>query len=253
MLLPRIIPCLDVRHGRVVKGIRFLDLKDSGDPVELAAYYASSGADEVVWLDIVATVEDLKLATDLIAQARRKVDVPMTVGGGIRSLDHVEALLEAGADKVSINTYAVQNPAIISEVARRWGSQCMVVAIDARREGDHYQVYTHGGRQRTDWELGAWLKAAEESGAGEFLLTSMDRDGTQAGYDLPMLRFARERVRRPIIASGGAGTVAHLAEALRDGHDALLLASILHQGTLTVPGIKEALRQEGVLVRWPIL
>lgn len=252
MLLPRIIPCLDVRHGRVVKGVRFLDLKDSGDPVELAAYYAASGADEVVWLDIVATVEDLELATDLIAQARRRVDIPMTIGGGIRSLRQVEALLEAGADKVSINTYAVQNPRVIGQVAARWGSQCMVVAVDARREGDHFQVYTHGGRQRTDWELGAWLKAAEAEGAGEFLLTSMDRDGTQAGYDLPMLRFARQLVHRPVIASGGAGSIDHLAEALRDGQDALLLASILHQGTLTIPVIKAELAQRGLPVRWPL-
>lgn len=252
MLLPRIIPCLDVRHGRVVKGVRFLDLKDSGDPVELAAYYAASGADEVVWLDIVATVEELELATDLIAQARRRVDIPMTIGGGIRSLRQVEALLEAGADKVSINTYAIQNPQVIGQVAARWGSQCMVVAVDARREGDHFQVYTHGGRQRTDWELGAWLRAAEAEGAGEFLLTSMDRDGTQAGYDLPMLRFARGLVHRPVIASGGAGSIDDLTEALRDGQDALLLASILHQGTLTIPAIKAELARRGLPVRWPL-
>lgn len=252
MLLPRIIPCLDVRHGRVVKGVNFLDLQDNGDPVELAEYYARTGADEVVWLDIVATVDELELATDLIARARARVDVPMTVGGGIRALHQVASLLGAGADKVSINTYAAENPDIISQVAARWGSQCMVVAVDARREGDHFQVYTHGGRKRSEWALGPWLRRAQEEGAGEFLLTSMDRDGTRSGYDLPMLEYARSLVQRPIIASGGAGSIEDLAEALRHGQDALLIASILHQKDVTVEQIKATLAAKGVAVRWPI-
>ncbi len=252
MYLPRIIPCLDVRHGRVVKGVKFLELVDSGDPVELAAHYAATGADELVWLDIVATVEDLQLATDLIVKARRRLDIPLTVGGGIRTIHQVEALLTAGADKVSINSQALAEPALVAEVARRFGSQCMVVAVDARREDDHWQVYRHGGRTRTDWELGAWLRRAEAQGAGEFLLTSMDADGTQQGYDLPMLAFARQHVHRPLIASGGAGSVDDLEQALRHGEDALLLASILHQGNTTIPGLKSELSRRGVPVRWPI-
>lgn len=252
MHLPRIIPCLDVRHGRVVKGVNFLDLVDSGDPVELATAYAAQGADELVWLDIVATVEDLELATDLIRRARAGVDVPLTVGGGIRSIGQVEALLEAGADKVSINSQALAQPDLVSAVARRWGSQCMVVAIDAQREGDHWQVFSHGGRTRTRWSLKAWLERAEGEGAGEFLLTSMDADGTRQGYDLAMLNYAREIVHRPLIASGGAGNIDDLEDALRHGHDALLLASILHQGDTTLPQIKSELRDRGVSVRWPI-
>lgn len=252
MHLARIIPCLDVRHGRVVKGVRFLDLVDSGDPVELAAQYAASGADEIVWLDIVATVEDLDLATGLIRAARRRVDVPLTVGGGIRTLEQVAALLEAGADKVSINSQALVEPELVTRVARRFGSQCMVVAVDARREGDHYQVYRHGGRTRTPWELGSWLIRAEEAGAGEFLLTSMDADGTRSGYDLPMLAFARRHIHRPLVASGGAGSVADLEAALRAGEDALLLASILHQRAVTIPLLKDILKERGLPIRWPL-
>ncbi len=252
MYLPRIIPCLDVRHGRVVKGVKFLDLIDSGDPVELAEHYAATGADELVWLDIVATIEDLQLATDLIFKARRRIDIPLTVGGGIRTIEQVEALLTAGADKVSINSQALAEPALVSKVARRFGSQCMVVAVDARREGDHWQVFRHGGRTRTDWELGAWLRQAEDEGAGEFLLTSMDADGTQQGYDLPMLDFAHQHIHRPLIASGGAGSVDDLEQALRHGEDALLLASLLHQGSISIPGLKAELIRRGVPVRWPI-
>jgi len=252
MYLPRIIPCLDVRHGRVVKGVNFLDLADNGDPVELAERYAATGADELVWLDIVATVEDLELATDLIRRARQGVDIPLTVGGGIRTVGQVGALLDAGADKVSINSQALAEPDLIGRVAKRWGSQCMVVAIDAQREGDHWQVYSHGGRSRTNWELGAWLKRAEQEGAGEFLLTSMDADGTRRGYDLPMLSFARSLIHRPQIASGGAGSIDDLENAIRHGEDALLIASILHQGDTDLPHIKEALIQRGVAVRWPI-
>jgi cyclase len=252
MYLPRIIPCLDVRHGRVVKGVNFLGLVDNGDPVALAQHYAANGADEIVWLDIVATVEELELATDLIRQARLGIDVPLTVGGGIRTMDQVAALLDAGADKVSINSQVLASPELIGQVARRWGSQCMVVAIDAKRESDHWQVFSHGGRTRTDWALGDWLIRAENEGAGEFLLTSMDADGTRRGYDLPMLAYARSLIHRPLIASGGAGGIDDLETALRAGEDALLLASILHQGDTTLSSLKQALITRGVPVRWPI-
>lgn len=252
MLMPRIIPCLDVRHGRVVKGVRFQELIDSGDPVALAAEYARDGADEIVWLDIVATVEDLALSLSLIQAARRELAIPLTVGGGIRSIRHVEELLAHGADKISINSYALQHPEILPEIARRWGSQCLVIAIDAKREGNHFQVYSHGGRTRTERELGQWLRQAETLGAGEFLLTSMDRDGTQAGYDLEMLTYARQHVARPIIASGGAGRVQDLADAIAHGQSAVLLASILHQRQITVGGIKAELAGQGVAVRWPL-
>ncbi|MDA8193441.1 MAG: HisA/HisF-related TIM barrel protein [Thermaerobacter sp.] len=252
MLMPRIIPCLDVRHGRVVKGVRFQELIDSGDPVALAAEYARDGADEIVWLDIVATVEDLALSLSLIQAARRELAIPLTVGGGIRSIRHVEELLAHGADKISINSYALQHPEILPEIARRWGSQCLVIAVDAKREDDHFQVYSHGGRIRTERELGQWLRQAETLGAGEFLLTSMDRDGTQAGYDLEMLAYARQHVARPIIASGGAGRVQDLADAIGHGQSAVLLASILHQRQITVGGIKAELAAQGVAVRWPL-
>jgi cyclase len=249
--MPRIIPCLDVRHGRVVKGVRFQELVDSGDPIELAERYGLDGADELVWLDIVATVEDLALSVELIAKARKRLAIPLTVGGGIRSLQHVEELLAHGADKVSINSYALKEPAIISHIANRWGSQCVVVAVDAKRDADQYRVYSHGGRNPTGYELGVWLHEAEERGAGEFLLTSMDRDGTQLGYDLPMLAYARSRVRRPIIASGGAGRIQDLKEAILQGNQAVLLASLLHQSQLTISQIKQTLKEEGVPVRWP--
>lgn len=249
--MPRIIPCLDVRHGRVVKGVHFENLVDSGDPVELAARYDQEGADELVWLDIVATVEDLALSLSLIQQARDQLAIPLTVGGGIRSIGHVEDLLAHGADKVSINSYALSHPDIITQIADRWGSQCVVVAVDAKREGDHFQVYSHGGRQRTPYELGEWLREAEDRGAGEFLLTSMDKDGTQTGYDLAMLAYARTMVQRPVIASGGAGSIAHIEEALTQGNQAVLLASILHQERLSIADIKRTLLTKGVTVRWP--
>lgn len=252
MLMPRIIPCLDVRHGRVVKGVKFQELIDSGDPVALAAEYAREGADEIVWLDIVATVEELNLSLSLISAARQKLAIPLTVGGGIRSLQHVEDLLAHGADKISINSYALQHPEILPDIARRWGSQCLVVAVDARREGDHFQVYSHGGRSRTNWELGQWMRLAEDRGAGEFLLTSMDRDGTQSGYDLEMLAEARRHVSRPIIASGGAGRIQDLTDAIQHGQSAVLLASILHQRHVTIEEIKSQLKSEGVPVRWPL-
>ncbi len=252
MVKARIIPCLDVKHGRVVKGTHFVNLQDSGDPVDLCIKYSAEGADELVWLDITATVEDEELSLELISRAREGLAIPLTVGGGIRSLRHVEELLAHGADKVSINSYGLEHPDILADISRRWGSQCLVVAVDAQWEDDHYQVYSHGGRSRTLWELGAWLETAQNAGAGEFLLTSIDKDGTQDGYDLPMLRFARERVARPIIASGGAGSVNDLALAIQEGQQAVLLASLLHQNHMTIAQIKQQLTQEGVDVRWPL-
>lgn len=250
--MPRIIPCLDVRHGRVVKGVQFEALVDSGDPVELAWRYAEDGADELVWLDIMATVEAVSLRWDQISRARERLNIPLTVGGGIRTLKDVTALLEHGADKVSINSQALLDPDLITQVASRWGSQCVVVAIDAKREGDQFIVYSHGARRRTQWELGAWLRESQRRGAGEFLLTSIDQDGSQDGYDLTMLDYARQHVSSPIIASGGAGTVTHLRDAITAGNQAVLLASILHQGRIGVAEIKQQLQQAGVRVRWPI-
>ncbi len=250
--MPRIIPCLDVKHGRVVKGVQFGSLVDEGDPVELAVRYAEDGADELVWLDIMATVERTQWRWDQISRARQRLNIPLTVGGGIKTVDDVTALLEHGADKVSINSQALENPDLITQVANRWGAQCVVVAVDAKREDDGFYVYSHGGRHRTSWELGEWLVESERRGAGEFLLTSIDRDGSQHGYDLALLDYARRCVARPLIASGGAGAVEDLLEAIEAGHPAVLLASILHQGQTSVATIKQQLRGRGVMVRWPV-
>lgn len=249
MLKPRIIPCLDVRHGRTVKGIQFQNMVDSGDPVALALEYADDGADELVWLDIAATVEESRIHHEQIMDLRTRLKIPLTVGGGVRRLQDVESLLDHGADKVSINSAALANPSLIEEVARRWGSQCVVVAVDARRVTGHLQVFSHGGRQNVGRELGSWLREAEERGAGEFLLTSIDHDGSQHGYDLEMLNYARALTHRPIIASGGAGSVDHLAALLNEGHQAMLVASLLHQGRSTVSTLKRQLRQRGFSVR----
>lgn len=257
MLAKRLIPCLDVRHGRVVKGVHFQDLIDAGDPVELAVRYAQDGADELVWLDIVATVEERQTALDQIRRARQTLNIPLTVGGGIRTLDDVATLLTAGADKVSVNSQALATPEIIAGIRDRWGSQCAVVAIDAKLEADadgppQYRVYSHGGRVPTEWELGRWIATAQALGAGEFLLTSIDTDGTGQGFDLPMLRYARQFTERPIIASGGAGEVAHLQAAVENGADAVLIASLLHLKHWSIPAIKTWLSQKGVPVRWPL-
>lgn len=249
MLKARIIPCLDVRNGRTVKGVGFEDLVDSGDPVELALRYAEDGADELVWLDIAATIEDRDFSLEQIRRVRTGLKVPLTVGGGVRTADDVGRLLESGADKVSINSAALSNPTLIEEVARHWGSQCVVVAVDARRMGQEYGVFSHGGRHPVGRVLGEWLCEAEERGAGEFLLTSIDRDGGQQGYDRDMVEYARARTRRPIIASGGAGTVDHLAAMLSRGHMALLLASMLHRGQTSVSALKTALSKRGFPVR----
>ena len=252
MLAKRICPCLDVAGGRVVKGRRFQSLSDQGDPVLLARRYADEGADELVFLDIEASLQGRGTMVDLVSRVARELFIPLTVGGGIRSESDIRLLLRAGADKVAIQSAAVGDPELVQRAATSFGSQCVVVAIDAKREGDHWQVYSHGGRKRTRWGLVDWLVRAQAEGCGEFLLTSMDADGTRHGYDLAMLNEARRFIARPLIASGGAGTIDDLEQALRDGQDALLVASMLHQKEFTVAGIKAELRSRGVSVRWPL-
>jgi cyclase len=249
MLQARIIPCLDVRQGRTVKGVNFQNMVDSGDPVEQALFYAQDGADEIVWLDITATLEDRALYLRQIAELRRQLKIPLTVGGGIRAIADVERVLNHGADKVSINSAAVHRPELVEEVAHRWGSQCVVVAIDAKRVNGEFEVFSHGGQRATGRRLGPWLHEAQERGAGEFLLTSIDSDGVQAGYDVAMMNFARRQTVRPIIASGGAGSIDHLADMLAQGHTALLLASLLHRGQITVQTLKRQLKDRGFAIR----
>ncbi|HVH65306.1 MAG TPA: imidazole glycerol phosphate synthase subunit HisF [Candidatus Acidoferrum sp.] len=251
MLRKRIIPCLDVAGGRVVKGIHFRGLRDQGDPVELAATYSDQGADEVVFLDIEAAPQNRATLVDLVERTAREVFIPFTVGGGVREVDEIRALLRAGADKVSIQTAAVQHPGLITDGARVYGSQCIVVAIDAKRETDDaWQVYTHGGRQPTSIEAVAWAREAERRGAGEILLTSIDADGTKRGYDIGLTRAVADAVSIPVIASGGAGHPQHLADVLTEGHaDAALAASIFHEGTFPIPETKRFLREQGIPVR----
>lgn len=249
MLRVRLIPCLDVRNGRTVKGVRFQNLIDSGDPVELALRYADDGADELVWLDIAATVDDQELQLDQISQLRSSLRIPLTVGGGIRGVDDVERLLKHGADKVSMNSAVFSRPTLIEEVARRWGSQCTVVAVDVVRAKGQYEVYSHGGHRDTGRELGDWLKEAESYGAGEFLLTSIDQDGRQEGYDITMMNYARTCTSRPLIASGGAGHLDHFADLYAAGHSSMLVASLLHQEKITIADIKAHLHERGIPVR----
>ncbi|NMP24737.1 imidazole glycerol phosphate synthase subunit HisF [Sulfobacillus harzensis] len=256
MLRARIIACLDVRWGQTVKGVKFEQLRELGDPIERALAYAREGADEIVWLDVQATLDNAKPRADLIARLRQKLNIPLTVGGGITNLGDVESLLEAGADKVSINSRVLQEPALIEDIARRWGSQCVVVAVDAKRVTKGYRVFSHGGHVDAGWWLADWVAAAEERGAGEFLLTSMDCDGRQEGFDLPMLDVARSATRRPVIASGGAGSAEHIAAALDRGHRACLLASVLHEGRLSIRELKADLAERGYRIRavdreWP--
>jgi cyclase len=249
-LARRVIPCLDVDAGRVVKGTQFVDLRDAGDPAELAARYNEDLADELVFLDITASHETRPILLDAVRRTADNVFIPLTVGGGIRTLDDMEALLRAGADKVSLNTSALQDPALIAAGAERFGEQCMVVAIDARREGASWGVYTHGGRHPAGRDAIAWAREATERGAGEILLTSMDRDGTRSGYDIALTRAVADAVAVPVIASGGAGEPEHLREVLTDGHaDAALAASIFHFEAHPVPRTKQFLRQHGVPVR----
>jgi imidazole glycerol-phosphate synthase subunit HisF len=249
--LRRVIPCLDVDAGRVVKGTNFVDIRDAGDPVELAERYDREGADELVFLDITATHEKRDTITDLARRTADNVFIPFTIGGGIRSVADAQVVLDAGADKVAVNSSALERPRLISELAEVFGSQCVVIAIDAKREGDGYGVYVAGGRRRVDGrEAVAWALEAAERGAGEVLLTSMDRDGTSDGYELELTRAVADAVPVPVIASGGAGEPSHLADALTEGRaDAVLCASIFHYGHYTVGEAKRYLVEAGVPVR----
>lgn len=254
MLSKRILPCLDVKAGRVVKGVNFVDLKDAGDPVELAQVYNEAGADELVFLDITATHEDRDTIIDVVYRTAEQVFIPLTVGGGIQSLENVKALLRAGADKVSINSAAVRDPDLINRASDRFGNQCIVVAIDARRrispENPGWDVYVRGGRENTGLDALLWAREVEKRGAGELLVTSMDADGTQAGYDVALTQAIAESVQVPVIASGGAGNCEHIYTALTEGKaEAALLASLLHYGQLSVAEIKEYLRDRSVPVR----
>jgi imidazole glycerol-phosphate synthase subunit HisF len=249
--LARVIPCLDVDAGRVVKGTNFVGLRDAGDPVELAARYDAEGADEVIFLDITASHERRDTITRLARSTADNVFIPFVIGGGIRSVEDAQAVLDAGADKVSINSAALERPELITELAEVFGSQCVVVAIDAKRANGGWAVYTHGGRRSVEGrEAVAWAREAAERGAGEILLTSMDRDGTTRGYEIDLTRAVADAVGVPVIASGGAGELRHLAEAILDGGaDAVLCASIFHYGTYTVREAKEHLREAGIPVR----
>ena len=250
-LAKRIIPCLDVQDGRVVKGVKFQDLRGVGDPAELAARYEAQGADEIVFLDISASTEERKTLLDAVQRTAERLFIPLTVGGGVSSVEDMYHALRAGADKVAINTNAVSNPRLISDCAERFGSQCVVVAIDAKRTGPaQWEVYTHGGRKPRGLDAVRWAQYMEELGAGEILLTSMDRDGTKDGYDIELTSTVAEAVGIPVIASGGAGNLEHLYEALTDGKaDAVLAASIFHYREYTIREAKEYLRSKGVVVR----
>jgi cyclase len=256
MLVKRIIPCLDVKDGRVVKGVNFVNLRDAGDPVELGALYDAQGADELVFLDITASHEQRDIVAEMAARVAEQVFIPFTVGGGIRTVKDFRRILKAGADKISINTAAVQNPDLIREASERFGSQCVVVAIDPRRVGTkpdgtpYWEVYTHGGRKPTGLDAIEWAQRVEQLGAGEILLTSMDRDGTQIGYDIELTRAVAQAVSIPVIASGGAGKPEHLYDALTEGlADAALVASIVHDGHYTIAELKTYLHERGVPVR----
>ncbi len=251
MLAKRIIPCLDVKDGRVVKGVNFVNLRDAGDPVENAKVYNDEGADELVFLDITASHEKRKTMVDVVARVAEQVFMPFTVGGGISSNEDIRQLLNAGCDKVSINTSAVERPDLISEASTRFGSQCIVVAIDAkRRAGGSWEVYVRGGRDATGIDALEWARKAESLGAGEILLTSMDRDGTKDGYDVELTRAVSEAVRIPVIASGGCGTLEHFLEALTDGKaDAALAASVFHFKEFTIAEVKRYLKKKGVTIR----
>ncbi len=250
MLAKRIIPCLDVMNGRVVKGINFVNLRDAGDPVEQGQVYDAEGADELVFLDITASHEKRDITLDMVRRVAETVFIPFTVGGGIRTVEDVRTILAAGADKISINSAAVRHPELITEGAKRFGSQCMVVAIDPRWEGDHWQVYINGGRVPTGLEAIAWAREVEDRGAGEIMLTSMDRDGTQDGYNIPLTRAVAQAVSIPVIASGGAGALEHFYQALTEGQaDAALAASLFHYRQLSVGQVKRYLHGRGVPVR----
>jgi len=250
MLKNRIIPCLDVKNGRVVKGINFVDLKDAGDPVEQAKIYSDGGADEICFLDITASNENRSTIYEVVKKTSEKCFVPLTVGGGVRSIEGINKLLNCGADKVSINTAAVQNPKIVMESSLKFGSQCIVVAIDAKKEANSWKIFTHGGRNKTDIDAIKFAKQMEEYGAGELLVTSMDRDGTQKGYDIDLMQKISETVNIPVIASGGVGNLDHLAEGITKGKaNAVLAASIFHYGKYSIKQAKEYLDSKGIPVR----
>ncbi|MGV8823278.1 imidazole glycerol phosphate synthase subunit HisF [Methylibium petroleiphilum] len=252
MLAKRIIPCLDVTGGRVVKGVNFVELRDAGDPVEIAARYNEQGADELTFLDITATSDGRDLILPIIEAVASQVFIPLTVGGGVRSVEDVRRLLNAGADKVSFNSAAVANPQLIRDASDKYGAQCIVVAIDAKARvgGEGWEVYTHGGRKNTGLDAVAWAQQMAEFGAGEILLTSMDRDGTQIGFNLPLTRAVSDAVPVPVIASGGVGALEHLAEGIQiGGADAVLAASIFHYGTFTVGQAKALMAEHGIPVR----
>ena len=253
MVSKRIIPCLDVKDGRVVKGVRFVNLRDAGDPVEVAKKYSEEGADEITFLDITASHEKRKTMIDVVERTASEVFVPLTVGGGLRTVEDVRELLLAGADKITINTAAIADPDFVRRASDRFGSQCIVVAIDARRrDNGGWEVFTHGGRNPTGIDAVGWAAKMEDFGAGEILLTSMDRDGTEDGYDLELTRTISETVGIPVIASGGAGQLEHLLEAVEAGRaDAVLCASIFHYGKYSINEAKEFLSEMGVLVRLP--
>ena len=251
MLAKRIIPCLDVKDGRVVKGVNFVGLRDAGDPVELAAHYSAQGADEIVFLDITATHEGRKTVVDMLRRTAERVFVPLAVGGGIRTVEDFTELLRAGADKISVNSAAVRDPSLITRAAEKFGSQCVVTAIDAKRRPEGgYEVYLNGGRIPTGIDAVEWAVKAESLGAGEILLTSMDADGTKAGFDLAMTRAVTSAVRIPVIASGGCGRLEHFAEAFTEARaDAALAASLFHYGELTIKEVKDYLRGQSIPVR----
>ena len=250
MLKNRIIPCLDVKNGRVVKGLNFESIKDAGDPVEIARKYDEEGADELTFLDITASSDNRDLILEIIESVAKEIFIPLTVGGGVRSPDDVRRLLNVGADKVSINTSAILNPNLVAEASSRFGSQCIVVAIDAKKVGDHWEVFTHGGRNPTGLDAVEWAKKMVKLGAGELLLTSMDRDGTKIGFDIALTKLISEAVEVPIIASGGVGSLQHLVDGvLLGGADAVLAASIFHYGEYTIREAKEFMTNNNVEIR----